>query len=123
MPQIPLTINDIIFAVVGAAILFAIYRIVSAMIRMFVTRTTIIRFHPNQLDNILQNCYHNFPIDYISFKGATFLRGATVRITTSRHAVIEGKLIGTNDAKMVCLMTGNSIIAQEIDAILEIQAL
>jgi len=90
---------------------------------MFVTRTTVIRFHPSQLEQMLQTCYHNFPIDYIRFKGATFLRGATVRITTSKHATIEGKLIGTNDAQMVCLMIGNSIIAHEIDSILEIQAL
>ena len=123
MPQIPLTQNDILFALVGAAVLFTIYRLLSATIRIFITRTTEIRFHPDQLDHILQNCYRNFPIDFINFKGITFRRGATVRITTSRNATIEGQLIGTNNAEMVCLVTDSSVIAQEIESILEIQAL
>ena len=123
MPQIPLTQNDVIFALVGAAILLAIYRLLSGVIRMFITRTSEVRFNPDQLDHVLQNCYRTFPIDCLSFNGATFQRGAPVRITTVRQTTIEGQFIGTNAAEMICLMTGDSVIAQEIGAILEIQAL
>ena len=123
MPQIPLTQNDVIFAVVGAIIIFAFYRLISGALRMFITRTSEISFHPDQQANILENCYRTFPIESFSFGGATFRRGAPVRITTTRQTTIEGKFIGTNQAEMICLMTDTSVIAQEIGAILEIQAL
>ena len=121
--MIPLTQNDILFSIVGAAVLFLLYRIISVLIRVFVTRTSVIRFSPDQLDNVLQNCYRSFPIDYFSFKGTTFRRGMPVRITTTRKTTIEGQFIGTNQAEMVCLVTSSSVIAQEIGAIAEITAI
>ena len=123
MPQIPLTQNDMLFAIAGAGILIVIYRLLSGAIRMFITRTSEVKFHPDQLGNILENCYRTFPIDCFNFNGATFKRGAPVRITTTRQTTIEGKFIGTNQAEMLCLVTDSSVIAQEIGSILEIQAL
>ena len=123
MPQIPLTQNDILLAIAGAAVLFIVFRLLSGAVRLFISHTKEIKFHPDQLSNILENCYRTFPIDNIDFNGATFRRGTPVRITTIRQTTIEGQFIGTNQAEMLCLMTDSSVIAQEIGAILEIQAL
>jgi len=123
MPSIPLTQNDLIFALLGAAVIFSVYKILSTVIRVFIHRAFERRFDPTQIENVLENCYRSFPIDNFSFNGATFHRGASVRITTSRKKIIEGQFIGTNQSDLVCLVTDNSVIAQEIGAIMEIQAL
>ena len=123
MPQIPLTQYDIIFAFAGAALLFVFYRAIRTIVRIFVTRTSEIQFNPDQLANVLENCYRTFPIDFFSFKGATYRRGTPVRITTNRQTTIEGQFIGTNQAEMLCVMTNNSVIAQEIGTISEITPL
>jgi len=122
MPTIPLTQNDIIFAVVGAAVLFAIFRFASGTIRLLVTRTSVMRFNPDQTEHVLQNCCSSFPIATLSFNGIIFERGTHIRITTIRRATIEGKFIGTNRSELICLMTETSVIAQEIGMIEEIQA-
>jgi len=123
MPSIPLTQNDIIFAVVGAAVLFMIFRFASGILRLLITRTSIMRFNPDQLEHVLQNCYTSFPIDSLNFNGRTFERGTPIRITTTRKTTIEGKFIGTNQSELICLMTDTSVIAQEIGAIHEIQTM
>ena len=123
MPQIPLTQSDVIFAIAGAIILFVIYRFLSGAARMLITRASELRFHPDQQANILENCYRTFPIESLNFEGTIFQRGTAVRITTTRQTTVEGKFIGTNQAEMICLMTDSSVIAQEIGAIIEIQAL
>jgi len=123
MPSIPITQNDIIFAIIGAAVIFLIYKLLSAAIRVFIHRAFERNFNPDQIDTVLENCYRSFPIDNFSFNGATFHRGAAVRITTHRKAVIEGQFIGTNQSDLVCLVTDNSVIAQEIGAIMEMQAI
>ena len=123
MPQIPLTQNDILFAVAGGVILFAIYRLLSGIIRMFITRSREFSFDPEYISSVLENCYRIFPIERFNFKGATFERGVPVRITTVRKTTIEGKFIGTNQLEMLGLVTDSSIIAQEIKAIHEIQEL
>ena len=121
MSQIPLTQQDIIFAVVGAAILFVVYKIVYGLVRLLVTRTSVMHFHPHQAENVLQNCYTTFPIQSLDFNGTTFTRGTPVRITTTRKTTVEGQFIGTNQAELLCLMTDHSVIAQEIGAIKEIK--
>ena len=123
MPAIPLTQYDIIFAVVGAAAIFILIKLVSAAVRFIINSAREISFDPTQIDNVLENCYRTFPIDSFSFNGATIRRGIFVRITTTRQATFEGRFIGINRADMVCLMTENKIIAQEINAIAEINAL
>jgi len=123
MPSIPLTQNDIIFALVGAAVIFIIFKVLSTAIRVFIHRAFERNFDPDQIETVLENCYRSFPIDNFDFKGATFHRGASVRITTSRKKIIEGQFIGANQSDLVCLVTDNSVIAQEIGAIMEMQAL
>jgi len=116
-------INDVIFAVVGAGVLFILYKGIVGTIRIFVTRASIIPFNPDQIDHVLENCYRTFPIESLDFNGATFRRGVEVRITTNRNITIEGQFIGANQSEMLCLMTNETIIAQEIGAILEMQAI
>jgi len=123
MPSISLTQNDLIFALAGAAVIFLIYKVLSAAIRVFIHRAFERRFNPEQIETVLENCYRSFPIDNFSFGGATFHRGASVRITTHRKIVIEGQFIGTNQSDLVCLVTDNSVIAQEIGAIMEMQVM
>jgi len=123
MSAIPITTNDLLFALVGAAIIFVVFKAVSAAARMFISRSSEIHFNPDQFDNILENCYRTFPIDCLSFQGATFRRGASVRVTTIRETIIEGHFIGINRSEMVCFMTDRSVIAQEIGSIREITAL
>jgi len=123
MPAIHLTYNDVIFSVVGAAVLFIVIKVLSIVIKLFVTRTSEIFFDPDQLDGLLESCYNTFPIENLDFNGATFRRGTSVRVTTVRQNVIEGQFIGTNQSEMVCIVTDKSIIAQEIGAIQEIQSM
>ena len=123
MPSIPLTQNDLIFSIAGAAVLFVIYKFVAAIVHMLITRTSEIKFNPDQHDDVLRNCYRTFPIDNLRFNGITFNRGMTVRITTTKQTTLEGHFIGINKSEMVCLITDNSVIAQEIDTIQEIQAI
>ena len=120
IPAIPLTQYDVLFAIGGAAVLFVIYKIVTVVGRIVVTRSSVIKFNPDQYANVLQNCYITFPIDNISHSGATFNRGMAVRITTVNQATVEGQFIGTNQTNMICVITEDSVIAQEIEAILEI---
>ncbi|MCL2571973.1 MAG: hypothetical protein FWE11_06180 [Defluviitaleaceae bacterium] len=116
-------INDVIFAVVGAGILFILYKAIAGAIRIFITRASIIPFNPDQIDHVLENCYRTFPIESFDFNGDTFRRGVEVRITTNRNITIEGQFIGANQSEMVCLMTDETVIAQEIGSIMEIKPL
>ena len=121
MPEIPLTINDVLFSIGGAAILFVLYKAIAAAIRIYINKAFEQNFNPDQIQNVLENCYRTFPIDSLSFNGAIFTRGTPVRIKTSRKTTIEGQFIGVNQSELVCLITEKSVIAQEIKAILEIQ--
>ena len=121
MPQIPLTQSDIIFAIVGAALIFVVLKFAGILVRIFITRTSEIQFAPDQLGEMLENCYRTFPIEILDFNGETYRRGTVLRITTTRNKTIEGQLVGTNQAQMLCLVTSNSVIAQEIGAIQEVK--
>jgi len=118
-----LSYTDVIFAVVGAGVIFIIIKFISGGVRMFITRSSIIHYTPDQLDNLLESCYNTFPIDNLNFNGATFHRGTSVRVTTVRKTIIEGQFIGVNQAEMLCLVTDSTIVAQDLDAIQEIQNL
>ena len=120
--NIPITQNDILFAVAGAAVIFFSYRFVFNFVRFFISRTNIIPFDPDQLDNVLQNCYRTFPIDSLEFGGNTYQRGTTVRVTSTRKTAIEGQFIGTNQAQMLCVLTKSTVVAQELSIVSEIEA-
>lgn len=65
-------------------------------------------------------CAELFPIDKITFRGREFTRGMKIRITTIQKNVIEGELIGLNQVNLVCIKTGNKIIAHQLEKIEEI---
>lgn len=115
-----LTEQDVIYAAVLAFMLTWIISTLSKVFKVVITRSTEFNFHPNNLESVLQKCYHMFPTDMIRFNGATFKRGMVVRVTTSQHKIIEGQFIGINHENMVCFVTQRSIVAQELDKIEEI---
>jgi len=75
------------------------------------------------LEEVLQRCYSMFPIESFRFKGFLFHRGMLVRAINSRNVIIEGEFIGISEDNMICFLTPNSVVAQEIDNIEEIKSL
>ena len=61
-----------------------------------------------------------FPIDVLSFKGKEFKRGMQIRITTIQQNVIVGEFIRLNRVNLVCIKTGNKIIAHQLEKIAEV---
>ena len=67
-------------------------------------------------------CAELFPIDVLSFKGREFKRGMQIKVTTIQKNVIVGEFIGLNKVNLVCIKTGNQIIAHQLEKIEEITA-
>jgi hypothetical protein len=65
----------------------------------------------------IDRCKELFPIDVLSFKGKEFKRGMQIRITTIQQNVIVGEFIGLNRVNLVCIKTGNKIIAHQLEKI------
>lgn len=72
------------------------------------------------INAILQKCYKLFPMDIVTFRGQTYRRGASIRVTTVQQKIFEGELIGLNSNHMLCLLTKKYIIAHELDNIEDI---
>ena len=70
----------------------------------------------------IDRCKELFPIDVLSFKGREFTRGMKIKVTTIQKNVIEGEFIGLNQVDLVCIKTGNQIIAHQLEKIEEITA-
>ena len=68
----------------------------------------------------IDRCKELFPIDVLSFKGKEFKRGMQIRITTIQRNVIVGEFIGLNRVNLVCIKTGNKIIAHQLEKIAEV---
>lgn len=66
---------------------------------------------------IIERCHKLFPIEVIEYKGITFRRGMSVKITLSNSKTFTGSFVGVNTHNMVCVITPKSIIAQELKAI------
>ena len=49
--------------------------------------------------------------------------GMKVRITTLQQKIIEGEIIGKNDKDILCIITGEHIIAHEMNKIEDITEL
>ncbi len=65
-------------------------------------------------------CAELFPIDVLSFKGREFRRGTQIKVTTIQKNVIVGEFIGLNKVNLVCIKTGNQIIAHQLEKIEEV---
>ncbi|MGM9916069.1 hypothetical protein [Anaerotignum sp.] len=70
----------------------------------------------------VDRCKELFPIDRITFRGKEFTRGMKIKVTTIQKNVIEGEFIGLNQVNLVCIKTGNQIIAHQLEKIEEIVA-
>ena len=68
----------------------------------------------------IDRCKELFPIDVLSFKGKEFKRVMQIRITTIQQNVIVGEFIGLNRVNLVCIKTGNKIIAHQLEKIAEV---
>ena len=58
-----------------------------------------------------------FPVGTVNFRGKVFTTGMRVRITTLQKRIIEGEIIGKNDKDILCIITGQHIIAHELNKI------
>ena len=114
---------DIIFAAILALVLTWLISAGSRVLKVIITRSTELGYRPRDIDLVLQRCYGMFPIDSLSFKGATFHRGMIVRAVTNRKKTIEGRFVGTNKDNMVCFVTPSSVIAHELGNIEEMREL
>lgn len=112
--------QDVLYAAVLALIFTWVINTLSKVFNVVITRSTEFDFQPQNLDAITRKCYSMFPTDIIKFNGATFKRGMRVKVLTSQHKTIEGQFIGINHENMVCFITKQSVVAQELDKIKEI---
>jgi hypothetical protein len=121
LSTIPLGIEDIINAAVLAVIIVVVFRLLGWGFRAVIARTRYINFDPARADEVKRRCTTLFPIEYLQFNGITFKRGTLIRIITHQQAAIEGEFLGTNRSNMLCLVTHESVIAQELQNIETIQ--
>jgi len=121
MDSIPLTLGNVVFAFSGAAFVFLAVKFITMSVRLIRSNGEML-FEPNQREDILINCCRNFPMDSLQMNGGIFTRGESVRITTNKEAIIEGQFVGVNKAQMICIMTEQSVIAQSLEAIMEIRS-
>ncbi|MCL2203637.1 MAG: hypothetical protein FWB88_06830 [Defluviitaleaceae bacterium] len=123
LDMIPLTVDDLINAVFWAVVIVIVIRLMGWMLRSLIARTRYINFDPARLEEVRKRCSRLFPIENLQFDGTTFKRGTIIRIITRQQAAIEGEFLGTNMNNMLCLVTNQSVIAQELTAIETIQVI
>ncbi|MCL2399203.1 MAG: hypothetical protein FWC91_05580 [Defluviitaleaceae bacterium] len=116
-------LQDVIFAALLAFFLTWFIKTMLRVLRVVITRSTELGYRPTDLDTVMQRCYTLFPLENLSFKGATFNRGVDVQVVTTRKKIIEGKFIGYNKDNMVCFVTPSSVVAHELGNIEEMRIL
>lgn len=122
MPEnFPLTFNDILNAALIAAMILVCIRFLGWAFRVVLARTRYIPFDPQRVQEVRSRCSNLFPVEKLTFEGTTFSRGAILRIITNRQLAIEGEFVGANHSNMLCLVTHESVIAQELHSIESIQ--
>ena len=72
---------------------------------------------------VIRQCRSMFPLSTVNFRGKVFTMGMKVRITTLQQKIIEGEIIGKNDKDILCIITGEHIIAHEMNKIEDITEL
>ena len=100
-----LTTNDIILALVLAAIFTWIVNRIAELV--------IIHKAPN-LEQVLKKCYDMFPEEILQFHGEIYKRGMNVRLITNQNKIFEGEFLGLGNDDMICIMTNKFIIAQAL---------
>ena len=121
--SIPITTDDLITAALLAVAVLVFVRLLGVALRAILARTREVAFDPGRVQEVRNRCSRLFPVEKLTFDGATFTRGAIVRIITHRQHAIEGEFMGANHADMMCLVTRETIVAQELRAIETIQVI
>ncbi len=112
-----------LFAAAVAYVITYIYRVFSGMWKKSQERkkngekTYVIKTLDRQA---VDRCKELFPIDVLSFKGKEFKRGTQIKVTTIQKNTIIGEFIGLNQVNLVCIKTGNQIIAHQLEKIAEV---
>ena len=118
-----LSLEDILMAAVWSVVIFAVLKAISYLFQALTQKSSVIQFDPAYTEEIITRCNIVFPIDNLDFNGNTFSRGMVVRITTNTNHVIEGKFIGLNKYKMLCIVTNHTIEAYGIKHISQMEQL
>ena len=118
-----LTWQHYLFAAAVAYVITYIYRVFSRLLERQKERkkngekTYVIKTFDRQA---VDRCKELFPIDVLSFKGREFKRGTQIKVTTIQKNTIVGEFIGLSQANLVCIKTGNQIIAHQLEKIAEV---
>ena len=118
-----LTWQHYLFAAAVAYVITYTYRVFSRMAEKNRERkqngekTMVIKTFDRQA---VDRCKELFPLDVLAFKGREFKRGTQIRVTTIQNNTIIGEFIGLSYANLVCIKTGNQIIAHQLEKIAEV---
>jgi len=118
-----LTWQHYLFAASVAYVITYIYRVFSRLLKRQKERrkngekTMVIKTFDRQA---VDRCKELFPIDVLAFKGREFKRGTQIKVTTIQNNTIIGEFIGLSQANLVCIKTGNQIIAHQLEKIQEV---
>ena len=118
-----LTWQHYLFAAAVAYVITYIYRVFSRLAKNAKEKkkngekTYVIKTFDRQA---VDRCKELFPIDVLAFKGREFKRGTQIKVTTIQKNTIIGEFIGLSYANLVCIKTGNQIIAHQLEKIEEV---
>ena len=118
-----LTWQHYLFAASVAYVITYIYRVFSRLLernrekKKNGEKTYVIKTFDRQA---VDRCKELFPVDVLAFKGREFKRGAQIKVTTIQKNIIIGEFIGLNLVNLVCIKTGNQIIAHQLEKIAEV---
>ena len=118
-----LTWREVLFAAAVAYVITYIYRVFSRLWarnkekKKNGEKTMVIKTFDRQA---VDRCRELFPIDVLAFKGREFKRGTQIRVTTIQNNTIIGEFIGLSYANLVCIKTGNQIIAHQLEKIADV---
>ena len=118
-----LTWQHYLFAASVAYVITYIYRVFSRLLernrekKKNSEKTYVIKTFDRQA---VDRCKELFPVDVLAFKGREFKRGAQIKVTTIQKNIIIGEFIGLNHVNLVCIKTGNQIIAHQLEKIAEV---
>ncbi len=122
MIPIVLTPMDIMYAAILALMLTWLVLSLNKLFHMLF-KPVAIDFSKGEAKQFLQKCYALFPMDVVPFHGQEFKRGMRIRMTTTHRKVIEGEIVGLNRDNIICLITRNFVVAQDMKNVEEIEIL
>jgi hypothetical protein len=116
-----LTMQDVFYAAALALVFTWLINMLSRVFRLMISHSTQFDYNPGSREAVTEKCNAMFPHENVRFNGETFKRGMSVKVVTSHNLTIEGRLVGMNNENMVCFITQQSVIAQELDKIEEMR--